>query len=184
MNERRIAEIAAKIADVGDVTIVEPVSSKPSKKRQNRPMKQAGGIKRWLEDISEEMGLEGEITEAVKKEAEKRLKKQRVKRDKKARRRKAGGTIFTIKRSPYKYRGAVERMMPRWFDQAGDYSGEFVKGSVEWKSRPEANLQLMSVLHSFTFQQQVEDGSLVKELGKVEARMMGSEIVIQVLLYS
>jgi len=40
----------------------------------------AGGIKRWLEDISVEMGLEGEITKAVMKEAEKRMKKIKVKK--------------------------------------------------------------------------------------------------------
>jgi len=39
-----------------------------------------GGVKRWLEEVSEEMGLEGEITEAVMKEAQKRMKKVRVKR--------------------------------------------------------------------------------------------------------
>lgn len=50
----------------------------------NRRNLTAGGIKRWLEDISVEMGLDGEITEAVKKEGEKRLKKLRVKKDKRA----------------------------------------------------------------------------------------------------
>jgi hypothetical protein len=40
----------------------------------------SSGIKRWLEDLSEEMGLKGEITEAVMKEAEKRMKKVRVKK--------------------------------------------------------------------------------------------------------
>ena len=40
----------------------------------------AGGVKRWLEDLSEEMGLKGEITEEVMKEAQKRMKKVRVKK--------------------------------------------------------------------------------------------------------
>jgi len=43
-------------------------------------VKKAGGIKRWLEDISVEMGLDGEITKAVMKEAEKRMKKIKVKK--------------------------------------------------------------------------------------------------------
>jgi len=42
-----------------------------------------GGVKRWLEDISVEMGLDGEITKAVMKEGEKRMKKVRVRPDRK-----------------------------------------------------------------------------------------------------
>jgi hypothetical protein len=38
------------------------------------------GVKRWLEEVSEEMGLEGEITDEVMKEAKKRMKKVRVKK--------------------------------------------------------------------------------------------------------
>jgi hypothetical protein len=64
----------------------------------------------------------------------------------------AGGTLFEIKRAPFKYKAYVERMMPRWFAQSGEYTGEFVKGSVDWAAIPKVSPQLLSVYHQFTLQ--------------------------------
>lgn len=95
--------------------------------------------------------------------------------------RKAGGSLFYINKSPLDgYQAYVEKMMPKWFKDARDYSGEFVKGSVKW-GKPENEGYMLATSHPFTFEQTV-DGAVSEESGKITARNDGNSFYIAVLL--
>jgi hypothetical protein len=80
------------------------------------------------------------------------------------------------------YQRAVERNMAKWFEQSGDYSGTFVRGSVEW-GKMQNEVGMIACAHYFTFQHEFE-GEVYQENGKVQARFYGNDILIQVMLYT
>ena len=100
-----------------------------------------------------------------------------------ARSRKAGGTLFHVKKSPLSgYRAYVEKMMPQFFRQSGEYSGTYVPGSLEW-DRPANEPAMLATSHYFTFKQEV-GGVEQQEEGKITARNDGNSFYIAVMLYS
>jgi len=101
-----------------------------------------------------------------------------------ARHREAGGTVFYLKKNPMKnYQKYVERMLPKWFSQSGEYPGIFIKGSILWKSPEIDTMMGIAIAHYFTFKQEISGGELSTEEGKVTARIQGNDIYMCVMLY-
>ena len=98
-----------------------------------------------------------------------------------ARGRKAGGTVYLIK-DLKNYQKTIERRLPKWFEQTGDFAGEYIKGSVKW-GKWQNEPGMIAAAQYFKYSQDV-DGEEFVEDGKVQARFEGKDIIIQVMLYS
>lgn len=94
----------------------------------------------------------------------------------------AGGSVFVLKSSK-NYKSMVERNMQKWFKEAGEYEGVYVRGSLKW-GKIKAYDGLDSIAHHFTFMYGVLGEKLTTEEGKMEARFSGSDLNIQVVLNS
>jgi len=92
----------------------------------------------------------------------------------------AGGTVFYLKSPLDNYRAYVERMMPKWYASCGEYSGEYLKGSLKW-GKAENEGYMLATSHHFTFQHTL-NGEIFDESGKITARNDGNQFYVAVLL--
>jgi hypothetical protein len=99
-----------------------------------------------------------------------------------ARRRKAGGSVFHINKSPLNnYRKYVEGHFAKWLEQT-DWQGTWL-GELEWDN-PKVDSSMNEVADYFKFKlDPTEGGQLVIGDGKVTARFQGSTVYIAVMIY-
>jgi len=98
--------------------------------------------------------------------------------------RSAGGALFYVKNPLKNYRKYVEKMLPRWFNKSGQYEGELDRDyPIRWKGPQIDKMLGLAISDNFTFVQQTSDGQIIKEEGKITARIQGGGIYIAVMLY-